>query len=452
VLHRPPARPSLSARNRKGRATHARLWIAGAALTTLAGCGALLGINDLPVGSSDGGVDGATAEDGGPVAPDASGRDANANDASDGATVEPDAAADGGCVAEPLATTCAGKACGPAVDQCGNAVVCPNTCAGAVCGGNAATPNACSPPPSCEGGAVGTKTCGPAGNGTCCDSPLVTGGVFFRSVNNADPATVSDFRLDAYEVTVGRFRRFVNAVVGGYRPDPGSGVHAHLNGGKGLNGGTETGWDASWNQNLYKTLPEWNTALTTGSAAADYSWTSNDDRRPINAVSWYALHAFCIWDGGFLPTEAELGYAMTGGADQRAYAWGSTPPANNAALAAWNCWFNNATNTPSCTTGQCQNLAPVGSIPGGIGKYKQYDLTGNVIEWTLDGAELQGFPIAVPKPYPNPCVDCAVPPTSSAWVTRGGSYASGLGEISAYTRIANADARRIVGGRCARMP
>ena len=31
----------------------------------------------------------------------------------------------------------------------------------------------------------------------------------------ADPATVSDFRLDKYDVTVGRFRQFVKAWNGG---------------------------------------------------------------------------------------------------------------------------------------------------------------------------------------------------------------------------------------------
>jgi formylglycine-generating enzyme required for sulfatase activity len=32
------------------------------------------------------------------------------------------------------------------------------------------------------------------------------------------PATVRDFYLDEYEVSVGRFRKFVSAWVGGWRP------------------------------------------------------------------------------------------------------------------------------------------------------------------------------------------------------------------------------------------
>jgi sulfatase modifying factor 1 len=44
------------------------------------------------------------------------------------------------------------------------------------------------------------------------------------------PAKVSTLRLDKYEVTVGRFRKFVDAWVGGWRPMAGEGKHAHLNG------------------------------------------------------------------------------------------------------------------------------------------------------------------------------------------------------------------------------
>ncbi|MCX5746586.1 MAG: hypothetical protein NT062_29265, partial [Proteobacteria bacterium] len=73
------------------------------------------------------------------------------------------------------------------------------------------------PPVSC-----GTlaSTCGPTGTSPCCESPVVTGGTYARSYDVSsdgmypDPsygATVSTFRLDKYEVTVGRFRQFVAA-------------------------------------------------------------------------------------------------------------------------------------------------------------------------------------------------------------------------------------------------
>jgi hypothetical protein len=60
-------------------------------------------------------------------------------------------------------------------------------------------------PPSCVGLAI---NCGPAHDESCCASSVVTGGMFDRNNNASFPATVSDFQLDRFEVTVGRFRKF----------------------------------------------------------------------------------------------------------------------------------------------------------------------------------------------------------------------------------------------------
>ncbi|WP_437616380.1 hypothetical protein WMF20_21365 [Sorangium sp. So ce834] len=54
-------------------------------------------------------------------------------------------------------------------------------------------------------------TCGPSGAESCCESKTITGGTFQRFDTNsrvASPATVSSFKLDRFEVTVGRFRHF----------------------------------------------------------------------------------------------------------------------------------------------------------------------------------------------------------------------------------------------------
>jgi hypothetical protein len=59
--------------------------------------------------------------------------------------------------------------------------------------------------PSCSGLAA---TCGPNRNANCCESSVVCGGTYNRSNDANSPATVSDFRLDSYEITVGRFRSF----------------------------------------------------------------------------------------------------------------------------------------------------------------------------------------------------------------------------------------------------
>jgi hypothetical protein len=83
----------------------------------------------------------------------------------------------------------------------------------------------------------------------------VTGGTYFRTYTNlgngptgeADPATISDLRVDKYLVTVGRFRQFVTAWNAGWLPVAGSGKHAYLNNSSELslcNGNYEPGWVA----------------------------------------------------------------------------------------------------------------------------------------------------------------------------------------------------------------
>ena len=134
---------------------------------------------------------------------------------------------------------------------------------------------------------------------------------------DSDPATVSDFRLDKYPVTLGRFRQFVNAwnSGSGYVPPAGSGKHTHLNGGRGLaNSGAprtyETGWVASDDDKIAPTAA--NLLCDPGSDSLalpdDDVWTDapgTHENRPINCVNWYEAYAFCIWDGGFLPSEAD---------------------------------------------------------------------------------------------------------------------------------------------------
>ena len=187
--------------------------------------------------------------------------------------------------------------------------------------------------------------CGPGGSGSesCCASPEVEGGTYDRTYTNtgtgatglADPASVSNFRLDKYLVTVGRFRQFANAVLrpdggAGWKPTPGAGKHTHLNAGLGLvnsaGNGYEPGWVASDDVNV---------APTSSNLSCDpnATWTDSPgslDNLPINCVNWWESYAFCIWDGGFLPSEAEWEYAGGGRWRQqrpeREYPWGTTAP------------------------------------------------------------------------------------------------------------------------------
>ncbi len=309
--------------------------------------------------------------------------------------------------------------------------------------------------PSCTPGGSGMTNCGPTGSENCCTSPLVVGGTFSRSydgVTFTDPsyqATISDVRIDKYEVTVGRFRQFVAAAsgAGAWTPPAGSGKHAELNAGRGLNasaGGYESGWLAGWATNVPSKPVAWNSAL---SACTSADWTSSvgaNESLPIECVNWYQAYAFCIWDGGFLPSEAEWDYAAAAGAQQRVYPWGSTAPGNNTTLAVWGCYYG---GSGTCTG--ISNIAPVGAAPAGIARWGQLDLAGGVWEWALDYYHSPYFETS--------CVDCAYLTTSTDRLYRGGSYytpASASGELTASYRYQDLpiSAWGTVGFRCARAP
>jgi formylglycine-generating enzyme required for sulfatase activity len=319
------------------------------------------------------------------------------------------------------------------------------------------------PAQSCSVPGAGRTNCGPSGAESCCTSPLVTGvttASFSRSYDGVttgyrDPqykALVSDFRLDKYEITVGRFRQYVTAVEGGWRPSAGSGKHTHLPGG-GLNGGSEPGWDATWNtaKNFPTTPVAWDSNLI---CYGGYStWTSAsgaNENKPVNCIRWYDAAAFCIWDGGFLPSEAEWNYAASGGTEQRMYPWGSTVPVANTNLAIYGCYYN-GTGPGSCSG--VANIAPVGMVPAGNGKYGQSDLAGSVWEWTLDWYL---------DPYnETTCTDCSYLTSSAGRVFRGGSYSDGAEALLGGSAILLASYRQRTtptgggltnGARCARSP
>jgi formylglycine-generating enzyme len=309
-------------------------------------------------------------------------------------------------------------------------------------------------PPSCAPGGAGMTNCG-AGAKSCCTSLEVKGGTFFRTYTNcggvpsgtADPATVSTFRLDQYAVTVGRFRQFVKAWKGGWKPAEGSGKHTYINGGQGLsNSGSgplpyETGWLASYDGEVASTYPS-------PDAGAPYgTWSGGNDNRPMNNVNWYEAYAFCIWDGGFLPSEAEWAYAAAGGSEQRLYPWGSAAPGtacpgNGCGYAIYNCDYPSGTGTCSGVT----NIAPVGTASLGAGAWQQYDMAGSLVEWNLDWF----------ADYADPCTDCAYLKTTASKVLRGSSYEDRLSRLPAsyrlFSDVAPDERFSDAGFRCGRAP
>jgi formylglycine-generating enzyme required for sulfatase activity len=316
-------------------------------------------------------------------------------------------------------------------------------------------PDASSTSPSCIPAGAGRTDCGP-NKESCCASLAVPGGSYSRTFTNDgtgptdedDPATVSGFRLDKYLVTVGRFRQFVAAWNGGagYTPLAGSGKHTYVNGGQGLvddSGGSpvyEPGWNPSDDSNI--TLTDQNLVCDPSFA----TWTSapgSQEDLPINCVNWYEAYAFCIWDGGFLPSEAEFEYAAAAGSEQREYPWGSTDPGTASQYAIFGC--EHGGDGTSCTG--LANLAPVGSATMGAGRWGQLDLSGEVSEWNLD---------LHATTFGNPCNDCASLAGGSGRVNRGGSYRSSASPyLQSFFRgdfLYATDRTSSFGIRCGRTP
>jgi sulfatase modifying factor 1 len=246
----------------------------------------------------------------------------------------------------------------------------------------------------------GTETCS-----DCVDGCRPTGMTCNSDEQPEHPASVSSFALDKYEVTVGRFRAFVEAYHG-TPPPPEAGAHPVIAG---------SGWDSAWD-----TFLPGNRAVLIGSMKCSprfETWTDAagaNETYPINCVSWYEAFAFCIWDGGRLPTEAEWEYVAAGGDENRFYPWGNDTvqplPANYA---------RNHNRT----------FLAVGSEPGGNGRWGHSDLAGSMYEWVLDWHASLFY-----TESETGCFDCANLEASLYRVVRGGVWDGGAGNLRAAER------------------
>lgn len=248
--------------------------------------------------------------------------------------------------------------------------------------------------PSCKDNRDGANAeCGANHDLDCCDSLAVPGGTFLRDNNPSAPATISPFRLDRFEVTVGRFRTFVEAYPGS-KPKEGDGAHPKIPG---------SGWRKEWNKHLPDSpealrknlsfLDE--TALQPGFSKKDLLWmipwteqeNKNENLAMTNLV-WSLAFAFCAWDGGRLPTEAEWVFAALGGGEQRKYPWGDAPIDDTTSA-----FYNNVFKE--------KKLRQVGSALAGAARWGHLDLTGGATEVVFDA-------ISGPDFYVKPCSDCAL--------------------------------------------
>lgn len=230
---------------------------------------------------------------------------------------------------------------------------------------------------------------------------------------------VTEFLLDKYEVTIGRFLSFVNAYPCG-KPSAEAGAHPGIQG---------SGWRVEWDA----LLPADKDALVLDTSfSTELAWViplvGERDQYPIMGVTWYEAMAFCIWDGGRLPTEAEWEYAAAGGDENRLYPWGAATPGPDRDLAVLDCAASAA--CPIGDVFNSPNPAEVGSIPAGDGRWGHADMAGNASEWVHDWYD--------PNWYSSPGASGTnvsnVEPSSGAHVVKGGHFLDDAGALRAAAR------------------
>lgn len=290
----------------------------------------------------------------------------------------------------------------------------------------------CIGPTSCQG--LSTQCQGES----CCTNTVIP------AWNDGGSYSVSAYRLDKYEVTVGRFSRFV-AAYDDWRAAGNPALHA------GVGVAANTGWgDVPLLPPDYPLpIPPWESQLPANSRALEAAvscdldvpghpgqhgyrtWDSPDLALPMTCVNWYEAQAFCIWDGGRLPTEFEWWVAASNRLAER-YPWGDSP---------------DPTSTLAVFDGV--PLEDVGSKPAGAGHWGQRDMVGSVWEWVFDSHDSTGIFV---------CHDCArTDATNPERMLEGGSarnpavliYSAGRDWTHSTSRII---ATEPVGFRCARSP
>jgi formylglycine-generating enzyme required for sulfatase activity len=284
------------------------------------------------------------------------------------------------------------------------------------CTGLGCVPTSCAAllPDGGEAGARRLHECGPNGNEDCCATITIDGGTVYLPPNLDTPTPVGPYRLDKFEVTVGRMRAFVESGFGIQRRPPAenAGSHPRI---------PWSGWDPKWDGLLNANTADLVRNLLFCTDERHGTWEDEDLRVPITCANWYEAFAFCIWDGGRLPTEAEWQFAATGGDKDRRYPFAKEVPDGGVEGYANFCRYPADSDGGTIASFKCADqptVMPVGRFsPKGDGPFGHAELAGNAFEYVLDWY----------FPSPEPCIaECAqvsqVGSGTSQRVLRGSSF------------------------------
>ena len=195
------------------------------------------------------------------------------------------------------------------------------------------------------------------------------------------------YTIDRVPVTVGRYRRFLEAIERDGPPVIPL-IRRLFPGGKDHR---PSAWDTD-----------------------DYRELCPTDDHPVVYVDWFDAYAYAQWVGARLPSEAEWERAARGSQDERTYPWGDEPVDDDRAV------FGRKTWGPE----------PVGARPLGASPEGVLDLAGNVWEWCLDRYDARAYDNLGPR---NPLLQVSTSPTVKA-VKRGGSWTNAPGSLRVSKR------------------
>ncbi|MCA9131696.1 MAG: SUMF1/EgtB/PvdO family nonheme iron enzyme, partial [Planctomycetales bacterium] len=172
-------------------------------------------------------------------------------------------------------------------------------------------------------------------------------------------------------------------------------------------------------------------AITAPTELYDSSFTyryGQGPKLPAVTMTQYAAKQYTKWLSKLtgqqyrLPTEAEWEYACRAGSTT-AYCFGDDP----ATLEEY-AWFYDNAPTPQ----EVGKLKP--------NAYGLHDMHGNVMEWTINGYNEEGYTALAGKPQPLPFLDTVHWPESfDNRVVRGGSWQDEAEQLRCAARLASAD-------------